>query len=118
MNWDDANTWAAGLVLGGFTDWRLPTIRQPDLSCGNQSGGGSTGYNCIGSEMGHLFYIDLGVTAGDPITSSTSSNYALFSNVKATSYWSDSEYAPSPNSAWFFYAFNGYQFNNLKFPSF
>lgn len=65
--------------------------------------------------MGHLFYIDLGVTAGDPITSSTSSNYALFSNVKATSYWSDSEYAPSPNSAWFFYAFNGYQFNNYKY---
>jgi hypothetical protein len=117
MNWADANTWAEDLVLGGFSDWRLPTILQPDLSCGNQSsGGGATGYNCTGSEMGHLFYSDLGVAAGNPITSSTSSNYALFSNVQAGAYWSNvDEYAPAPNLAWFFYAFNGNQNHNYKY---
>jgi hypothetical protein len=30
MSWEDANTWAAGLVYGGYDDWRLPTQRQLD----------------------------------------------------------------------------------------
>lgn len=30
-NWDEANTWAANLSYGGFSDWRLPgwSIRAP-----------------------------------------------------------------------------------------
>ncbi|MBI4684347.1 MAG: hypothetical protein HY755_04010 [Nitrospirae bacterium] len=29
MSWDQANTWAGNLVVGGYDDWRLPTF-DPD----------------------------------------------------------------------------------------
>ncbi len=46
MNWTAANAWAAGLVYGGYSDWRLPTTLQPDASCSNHLAGGiSFGYN-------------------------------------------------------------------------
>lgn len=48
----DAVTWADGFSFGGYTDWRLPTSD----SC--------YGYNCTGSEMGHLWYVELGNSAG------------------------------------------------------
>lgn len=45
-------TWATGLTAGGVTGWRLPTTP-----------GTSTGYVNEG-EMGHLFYDELGNSAG------------------------------------------------------
>ena len=33
MTWANANAWTAGLTVGGFTNWRLPTTLAPDLSC-------------------------------------------------------------------------------------
>jgi len=99
MNWTAANTWAAGLNVGGFTVWRLPTA---DPACGFN-------YNCINSELGHLYYTELGVTAGNNITSSTSPYLALFTNMQNSVYWSGTEYAPGPVGAWFFNAYYGYQ---------
>ena len=32
MNWTAANAWAAGLNVGGFTGWRLPTALNADGS--------------------------------------------------------------------------------------
>ena len=53
-NWYDANAWATGLTLGGVTGWRLPSAL-------NQDGSGPVdNYNVTTSEMGHLFYIELG----------------------------------------------------------
>jgi hypothetical protein len=54
MTWGEATTWAANLSYGGYSDWRLPTA---DPAC-------SLSYNCTGSEMGHLFYNELGGVAG------------------------------------------------------
>ena len=46
MNWTAASAWAANLVYGGYSDWRLPTTLQPDASCSNHLAGGiSFGYN-------------------------------------------------------------------------
>ena len=28
QTWDDAVAWAAGLDIGGFSDWRMPTIKE------------------------------------------------------------------------------------------
>ncbi len=54
MDWDRAMPWAANLSYGGYDDWRLPTAL-------NQNGTGPCfGVNCTGSEMGHLFYTELG----------------------------------------------------------
>jgi len=60
MLWDQAMTWASGLTAGGLTGWRLPTAVDgpPNLSCNN--GTTSVGYNITTSEMGHLFYTELG----------------------------------------------------------
>jgi hypothetical protein len=37
MTWDNANTWAANLVFGGFSDWRLPNM---DVDGNGEGGGG------------------------------------------------------------------------------
>jgi hypothetical protein len=113
MTWADANTWAASLNAGsgfaGFTNWRLPTTAQPDTTCSTQSGGDSYGWNCTNSEMGHLYYTELGNAAGGPLT-----NTGPFTNVQASLYWSGTEYAPNPSNAWVFHFTNGHQVNLNK----
>ncbi len=98
MNWGAANTWADNLVYGGYSDWRLPTSD----TC--------YGYNCTGSEMGHLFYQELGVPANSSILSSVSPDLALFDNIDGDVYLSGTAYAPSWGSgAWAFIVSNGFQ---------
>lgn len=95
MNWGDANNWASDLAYYDsvrnvtWDDWRLPTSLQPDITCDAQSGGFSYGYGCTGSELGHLFYVDLGGVAGQPITSTHNSNFELFVNWQK--YWGTGE---------------------------
>ncbi len=109
MGWDAANNWANNLVYGGFNDWRLPSTLQPDPSCNDSLDAGvpygvqSFGYNCSGSEMGHMYYDNWGVTEGSPPSQgSNQANWALFSNVNAWAYWSGTEYAPDPSVVWRF----------------
>jgi hypothetical protein len=97
MTWSSAMTWAGNLSYGGYTDWRLPTSD----TC--------SGFNCTGSEMGHLFYIELGGTASTSILNSSDPDLTLFTNVQPANYWSGSEYALDPNGAWGFVFGNGGQ---------
>ena len=83
---------------GGSSLWVLPT--QPDQNYG---------FNITNSQLGELFYNELGGTAGSPIPSGP------FSNGQAYTYWSGTEYAAIPSGAWLFYSNNGYQDNHLKF---
>ena len=99
MTWANANTWAANLSftdgVNVYNNWRLPTTLQPDASCGSQSGGGtSAGYGCTGSEMGHLFYSELGGTAAQS---------AKFTNFQTYYYWSGTQSALLTDSAWIYY---------------
>jgi hypothetical protein len=92
MNWHDANAWADGLVYGGYDDWRLPSTPQPDPTCSAQqviSGGSlSAGRNCTGSELGHLFYLELDGVSGSSILTSTDADLSLFRNIEARYlYW-------------------------------
>ncbi|MFN0182892.1 MAG: PEP-CTERM sorting domain-containing protein [Aquabacterium sp.] len=99
MNWASANDWANNLVYGGYDDWRLPSALNADASgpCG-------PAFGCDGSEMGHMFYNNWGVTAGfDFFTGSNAANLAMFKNIQAGPYWYGTEYAPDRDSAWFFY---------------
>ena len=116
MNWSAANAWAAGLTYGGYSDWRLPTTLQPDASCGSSFDAGapygvqSYGYNCTGSELGHLFYTELGGTAGSSILASGDPDLALFQNIQSNVYWSGTAYAPDPAIyAWYFLTDLGFQ---------
>ncbi len=103
MYWGDAVAWTANLVYHDsvrnvdYSDWRLPNTMQPDPGCDGQydnngnpvSGIGSlgAGYNCTGSELGHLFYVDLGGTAGNNILASSDPDLAKFINIQAVSGW-------------------------------
>ena len=96
MNWDTANNWIAamnafngGLGYLDHSDWRLPNTLLPnDPSCTTDaagttpSGSGATGFNCSGSEMGHLFYTELSGTAGNQVTLSGDSDLGLFTNIE------------------------------------
>jgi hypothetical protein len=103
MTWAQAVSWADSLVYGGYSDWRLPTT-SPAVA----------GFNQTGSEMGHLFYTELGGSAFAAISSSHNANYNLFSNIQDYVYWSGTEYAPNPNGAWGFGTFNGVQNGSVK----
>ena len=112
MTWGGAQKWIAAMNTAnylGYNDWRLPTTLQPDATCNGGSGGVSYGRNCTGSEMGHLFYTELGGVTNQSITTTHNANYGLFQNVQSDRYWSGTEYAPDPNYAWFFNTFLGDQ---------
>jgi len=107
MTWDQALAWAESLEYAGYDDWRLPTAYNLDGS------GPSSGYNVTGSEMGHLFYEELGNTAAIPI--SNTGPFLNLSTVQGRSeYWSGTEYAPEPSRAWDFYFYYGSQSSNHK----
>ncbi len=104
MDWMTANNWANNLVYGGYSDWRLPTSLNADGS------GPCDGFNCTGSEMGHMFYENWGATADNSFSSGTNAaNLALFSNVQSYVYWSGTDYAPNAIYVWTFLTGNGYQ---------
>jgi len=125
MVWAKANEWItamnadSGAGYLGFSDWRLPTTLQPDASCDSQLNVGgfdvSFDTNCTGSEMGHLFYDELGGVAETSILTTHNANFDLFSNIQAPGpggvlYWSSREYAPDPATfAWGFGFFKGNQ---------
>lgn len=104
--WAGANAWAAGLTVAGVGGWRLPTTLQPDATCTNLPLPNS---NCTGSEMGHLFYTELGGKAANDIATTHNANYNLFTNIQSSYYWSATEYAPDTSRAWNFNFYSGTQ---------
>ncbi|HYA38137.1 MAG TPA: DUF1566 domain-containing protein [Candidatus Methylomirabilis sp.] len=121
MDWGTAQSWISAMDSAnylGYSDWRLPTTLQPDATCGSQSSGASFGISCTGSEMGHLFYNELGGTAGTSILTSHNSFLDLFSNVQSDIYWSGTDYALTPGYAWVFGFSAGVQDGAYKSGSF
>lgn len=98
-DWDDAMDWAAGFSFAGYNDWRLPMSD----AC--------SGYGCTGSEMGHLWYVELGNPAGGPMA-----NVGNFLNFQTDDdfgdYWSVRESGPGQNEPSVFHAHSGYQYPN------
>ena len=108
MTWNQAETWVSKLVYHDpvrnidLKGWRLPATLQPDPACSVQSGGDSFGYHCTGSELGHLFYKELGGKTATPIGMVHNGSYGLFSPAPNSLYWSGTEYAPDASRAWGF----------------
>jgi len=118
MTWDKAQEWIAAMNTanyGGASDWRLWSALDSDGSgpCG-------PAYNCTDSELGHLYYTEGGLSAGDNISSSPALNADLypktgvFTNLQDYVYWSGTEYAPNPGYAWLFNTYNGIQHSSGK----
>ena len=108
MTWAAAVAWADQLTLGGFEDWSLPTTVSPVI-----------GYNQTGSQMGNLFYNQLGGVAVSGFPTTHNDNYNLFKNIQSNVYWSGNEYVLSTISAWNFNTSTGHQgdfnFKNYSF---
>lgn len=108
MTWGAANEWAADLTFHdsvrnvNYADWRLPTALNQDGSkpC--------YGDDCTNSEMGHMFYNNMGASAGDSIFSGTNvGNLALVKNLQSGYYWFGTAYRD--RSAWRFNTADGEQ---------
>jgi hypothetical protein len=110
--WDAANTWAAGLTLGGVSGWRLPYI---SVAAGAGPFTGSpvncstaTELACQDNELGYMFYQNLGGTAGQPIPPNGDPDVlALFPTLQSIGYWSGTGF--NSIGAWNFHFFNGLQ---------
>ena len=104
MTWWGAQAWIGYLNktnYDGYNNWSLPTTDPTDK---------------FNSQMGELFYTELGGRYLSSIVSSHNANYNLFSNVQSSGYWSSDEYLPpSPNfAAWAFNLSNGLQGSTSK----
>ena len=91
MNWATAVSWADTYSFGGYTDWRLPTSD----TCVNM--------NCTGSEMGHLWYVELGNSEPN------FTNAGGFQNLRSDFYWSGVADALDPDLVWIFSTRDGIQ---------
>lgn len=116
MSWASAVAWSASLTTGGVSGWRLPSTGVPDATCSDSTR--AYGLSCTGSEMGHLFYVELGgtpnttiLTSGDPVL------LALFSNIQGT-YWSGTTEPGFPDHAMTFTFTLGNQSDAFKTTNF
>lgn len=132
MGWDAAQTWVSNLSYKGITGWRLPSanLMNPTNPCSSYSGSCDRGSNVTTSEMGHMFFNNLGNLAwhdtngnqrqsgwGLTNTSFTDANSGAsvsFANMQSITYWYDETYAPYPNNAWDFYPGIGHQYFSSK----
>lgn len=105
LDWQSSMNWADELSVtfgsNTYTDWRLPLTF--DQNC--------WGYNCTSSEMGHLYYTELGNSAGGLL-----SYRGDFQKLMPGLYWSGTEYSADPFHAfaWYFNASIGYQDTTSK----
>lgn len=99
QEWEGAVDWAEELVFAGFDNWRLPIVTEQIW-----------GYNITGSEMGHLYYVELGNQAG------MMTNAGPFMNISGP-YWSGTEdaYDPEHQHAWGFCFNCGNQYSDDKY---
>ena len=129
MDWNTATTWAANLVYGGFSDWRLATNTPVHGSGFNYAfsynGTSDFGYNVISpnSELAYMYNVNLGLKDYYSTTGATQANFGVFGNgtyggqadvglvknLQSYYYWSGAEYSPGSGNAWLFHTNIGYQ---------
>ncbi|GBF26421.1 hypothetical protein MnTg02_01460 [bacterium MnTg02] len=103
FNWEDANAWAAGLVVNDITNWRLPIV-DSGSGCNTGYGGTNCGYNVLTtdgttvySEMASMFYDTLAnkgqfASLEDDIAGIFQTGWGLsntgpFDNLMSAGYW-------------------------------
>jgi hypothetical protein len=133
-------TWADGLngpgvlsytlnagysVDWGANAWRLPASVDGNYLYGHHIGNTGLGYSNTTSELGHLYYTELGNNPyrnPDGTYNSQTKIYGLlndgdFKNLKSTPYWSGTAASGAPyynQSAWYFDPTSGLQYVGMK----
>ncbi len=112
--WDNQVAWATGLSVthgsNTYTDWRLPETVDGTIEYGfDGTNTYTTGYNITSSEMGHLYYTELG-NKGFIATDGTTpqpgwglNNKGDFQNLYGVIYWSGTENSDQDSDAWEFH---------------
>lgn len=100
------------------TVWRLPSTVDGVYTY-EYDGTTTAGYNITTSEMGHLYYEELGNLGVYDTSGSFQSGYGLtntgdFENLVADWYWSGTEYAFNTSGAWGFSMYIGLQNYGIK----
>jgi hypothetical protein len=116
MSWDTAQKWISALNAAhylGSGQWTLPTTQLPDTGCSQLPKAASFGYGCTGSQMGTLYYDELGGVKGSTIGLTHNANYSMFNNFQPYLYWSSTLWTRVPNSAFSFSFGNGFQGTNV-----
>ncbi len=112
-----AEAWAASLSVTDIsgvthTGWRLTNVVDGPFVQG-YSGTTTGGWNVTTSEMGHLFYTELGNKGFYDVDGNWNTGYGLkntgpFRNLMDQSYWSGTEYSQDATKAWNFSFYAGY----------
>jgi hypothetical protein len=101
MTWEDAQSWVGQLKVGGYDDWRLPTVGAMNVNQPSDCPfvGGNCGYNVniLNSELAYLWYEVLGNKAYYDESGvgpqsgwgleSMSANGVGFLNMQSNNYW-------------------------------
>lgn len=126
MNWASALSVSGGDLVGVYDDWRLPSTVD-GLDVFGYDGNTTGGYNITSSEMGHLYYTELGNagqfdTSGNPTGCGNNclTKTGDFQNLQPDYYWSGTQMAfPHPGEevgveGWSFGLNNGSQGDAMK----
>ncbi|MBC8554067.1 MAG: hypothetical protein H8D23_31040 [Candidatus Brocadiales bacterium] len=105
MNWADALTVTFG--NSNFDNWRLPTIIDNGAPGTAYDGSRPKGYNVTNSDMGHLFYEELGNTGRYDTNAVVEPFYGLsnkgpFGSLLTKPYWTNTLLAANTSNAWNF----------------
>lgn len=105
MTWADAVAWATNLSYGGYDNWRLPTTVDGICDWG-YDGSYLCGYNVTSSEMGYMYYENLGNLGMYAIDGTYRppgwglANTDPFTNLQPDYYWSGTEFGEDNSLAW------------------
>jgi len=109
-NWDEANTWASALTLGGANDWRLP-YNSVAAGVGPSTSfidcNTATELACRDNELGYMFYYNLGGTevnvVANPNPDPAILDLSLFPMLVSDIYWSGTEFSTDKARGFDFY---------------
>lgn len=111
MDWNSARTWADNLTFGGYSDWRLPSIKPIGDDWNfyvTLNGSSDFGYNITSprSELSYMYYVNLGFKGFISPTGLEQSDFGisghevvggeadvgLVRNLQSATYWSETVY--------------------------